>query len=231
MSIVDNFKGRRADQIRPLDFSDLDKRTAAVEKKQADLRKRILELDASLGEVAARAPLGDEHRRLNKELQDADEALHLLNQSFDGIKAEREKMIARNTALNAQAMRVACNANIEATVSAADELAQAAQSFVAAYQKMIVHARKAFQSTPVGCKVPDGLLTPGQLRADVSAELFRLAAEASGNSIARDSLLLPHGANCPDINLLDNPAAIKPFVETVREHADAFRSAIKEQAQ
>jgi hypothetical protein len=231
MTIIENLKGRRPGTIAPLSFDDIDGRIKAVEKQQADLRKRILELDASLSEVAARAPLGDEHRRLNKELQDANEALHLLNQSRDGLNAEREKMAAYNRAGVIGKQRRDCGANIDATVADATELATAAQTFVVAYQRMIVHARKAHGATPLDCKVPDGLLTPGQLRADIGAELFRLAAEASGGSIGRDSLLLPHGANCPDIQLLDNPGAIKPFVETVREHADAFRSAIKEQAQ
>jgi hypothetical protein len=229
-SLIDNLKPRRTDRIAPLDFADIDRRTKGVEQQQEALRKRVLELDAQLGEVAARAPLSDDHRRLSKEVQAAHEDLHLLDQAREGLNAEREKMVAYNRAGVVGKQRRDCNAAIDNTVADATALAAAAQAFVIAYQRMIIHARRAHGATPLDHVVPDGLLTPGLLRADIGAELFRLSAEASGQSIGRDTLLLPDGANCPDIMLLDNPGAIEPFIEKVRKQADLFREAIKEPA-
>jgi hypothetical protein len=225
-SLIDNLKNRRTDRIVPLDFTDIDKRTKAVTGQQETLRERIIELDAQLGEAAARAPLSDEHRALSKELQAANEDLHLLNQAFDGLKAEREKMIALNSAANAEKMRRDCNAFIDATVADAAALATAAEAFATAYQKMILHSRRTRQSIPIGHAVSDGVLTPGMLRNYVSAELFRLCAEKSGQSIGRDEQLLPPGAGIGDIMLLDNPGAIEPLVSKVQKEAAAFRAAI-----
>lgn len=223
-SLIQNLRGRKAIDLDQPDFAGIDKRVAQNVAATQKAEQREQELYAALGQIAATEPLSDAHKRANAAWREASDDLELLAQARRALDAEREQIAAGHHEALLEQKRQVCAKHVSETEAAGVALSKAASVFIAEYQKMIRAARSAHESVPAGVVVYG--LAAGQLREDIAVELFRLAAEASGQSIGRDHQMLPIGAGVNDIGFTDDWEAITPFTDKVRKQAAYFKAAL-----
>jgi hypothetical protein len=203
-----------------------------IELKQAAQRQVVLDLEQRIRDVADVAPLSDEHRRADAELNKAHADLHLLNQAHAAAVAREQATLEANRVKIAESQRLAALGHGRALVKHAEALQASLAETMRLFCAVEDERAKMHRATPIGATVHDDCLTAYTIKQCIFGELWRLAGVAgAGDSIGRRSdLLFPgieHG--CPP-GYVDNPAAIPPMMNRIRAEIENFKTAIGKKA-